>query len=90
MTKNDIINEIYINLKTVKKKDIIIIIREAVKIISTFLLKGNNVYLRGVGTFKIRLHKEYKKINPQNKQPIIIPPQKVIKFIPSKKLKNIL
>ena len=48
------------------------------------LLKGNEVCLTGIGTFKIKKRPKRNGINPSTKKKITIPERKVIIFKPSK------
>ena len=45
--------------------------------ITSSLLEGKRVEIRGLGSFEIRNYKGYKGRNPQNKEIIDIPPKKV-------------
>ena len=50
-------------------------------------IKSGNFILKNVGTFKIIKKKQRKGRNPKTKQEFLITARKVIRFIPSNKLK---
>ncbi len=56
------------------------IYKNFVSVISESILSGNEFELAGVGTLKIVERKGRTGINPQTKEPIIIPAKKAIKF----------
>ena len=55
--------------------------------ITSSLVKGNRVEIRGLGSFEIRKYKGYKGRNPQNKELIEIPP-KTLPFFKTGIFKN--
>ncbi|MDQ7983260.1 MAG: HU family DNA-binding protein [Spiroplasma sp.] len=56
--------------------------------ISKALIKGENVKIRGFGTFKITNYKERNGRNPKTGEKIVIPAKKVIRLNVAKDLKN--
>ena len=53
------------------------------------LLKGEKIVLSNFGTFKIVKRKKKKVINPSTKKEMVIQGRKIVKFLPSKNLKNL-
>ena len=61
-------------------------------LIETFaeqLTKGEKVVISNFGTFKTVNRRKKKVINPNNKKKMTITARKIVKFIPSQNLKNI-
>jgi DNA-binding protein HU-beta len=56
--------------------------------ITDSLQRGESVKLAGFGTFKVIERKARKGVNPRTGEGISIPPKRVPKFIPGKKLKE--
>jgi len=54
------------------------------------LMKGEKVVISNFGTFKVVKREKKKVINPNDKTEMIIPSRKVVKFLPSKGLKEML
>lgn len=52
------------------------------------LQKGRKVLISNFGTFKIIQREDKRVINPNTQNPMIIPSKKIVKFIPSKNLKQ--
>ena len=71
---------------------------DALKIIDTFIgvvsdelkTKGGKLTLVGFGTFKTIIKKQKKGRNPRTSTEIMIPQKRAIKFVPGKKLKEVL
>lgn len=49
----------------------------------------NKIVMSNFGTFKVLQRKKKKVINPNNKKAMVIPGRKVVKFYPSKNLKEL-
>ena len=60
-----------------------VIILEFIDQVITTLIQGDDVEIRGLGTFKNKETKEKTAVNPRTKEQIIIKPKKTIKFRPS-------
>jgi DNA-binding protein HU-beta len=52
------------------------------------LRKDKKVVLSNFGTLKVVTRREKKVIHPNNKQELVIPERKTVKFLPSQKLKD--
>ncbi|MCP5046930.1 MAG: hypothetical protein GY940_07140, partial [bacterium] len=57
--------------------------------IGVLLAVGEKVVFSNFGTFKVIQRREKRVINPNNKEKIVIPSRKIVKFLPSKNLKDI-
>lgn len=58
------------------------------KVMSDAFAGGDSIYLRGLGTFRVRRTKEKIGRDIRRKQPIIIPPRLTLKFIPGNDLRQ--
>lgn len=89
MTKNDLAREVSVSEKlhlstAVKAVDgIIRVIKEA-------LAKGEEVTLRGFGTFSVVQREERNAVHFKTKEPIVVPAHRSVKFRISKELKELL
>lgn len=83
MTKAEIVNRI--NEKTgIEKVAVTAIVEEIMESIRTNMAEGDNVYLRGFGTFHIIERKEKLGRNISKNTTVVIPAHKIPKFKPSK------
>lgn len=83
MTKAEIVNRI--NEKTgIEKVAVMAIVEEVMASIKENMANGENVYLRGFGTFHIIERKEKLGRNISKNTSVVIPAHKIPKFKPSK------
>ncbi len=86
MTKKEIIEALVINegiaASTAQKA-----VTRAIDAIADAIVRGENVYLRGFGTFKIRTVAPKIGRNISKNEPITIPEHRAVKFIPSAEIK---
>ena len=83
MTKAEIVNRI--NEKTgIEKVAVMAIVEEVMASIKENMANGENVYLRGFGTFHIIERKEKLGRNISKNTTVVIPAHKIPKFKPSK------
>ncbi len=59
-----------------------------IEVVTENLEKGDKVVLSNFGTFKVEKRQKKRVINPNNNDAMIIPGRKVVKFYPSRKLKD--
>jgi DNA-binding protein HU-beta len=87
MNKKDIAENIYkkVEIKRFEAYGFIDLLIEAVAL---RLNAGEKVTISNFGTFKVVNRKKKKVINPNNKQSMVIPERKTVKFLPSKWLKD--
>lgn len=83
MTKADIVNEI--SRKTgLEKAAVLAIVEKLMDVVKDSMAGGNNVYLRGFGSFVIKTRKEKTARNISRNTTIKIPEHKIPTFKPSK------
>lgn len=83
MTKAEIVSKI--TEKTgIEKVAVTAIVEEIMESIRTNMAEGDNVYLRGFGTFHIIERKEKLGRNISKNTSVVIPAHKIPKFKPSK------
>ena len=83
MTKADIVNEI--SRKTgLEKSAVLAIVEKLMEVVKDSMAGGNNVYLRGFGSFIIKTRKEKTARNISRNTTIKIPEHKIPAFKPSK------
>lgn len=87
MTKNDIADKL-LSLTTLTKSQALSAIEGLMKIASAALAKGDNIYLRGFGTFRVVERKAKTARNISRGTSVTVPERKVVKFIPCKELKE--
>lgn len=83
MTKADIVNEISRNTG-LEKAAVLTTIENFMKIVKETMANGENVYLRGFGSFVLKTRKEKTARNISKNTTIIIPEHKIPSFKPSK------
>lgn len=87
MTKAEIVNAI--NEKTgIEKTAVMAIIEEIMGTIQEHMTEGENVYLRGFGTFEIIERKEKMGRNIGKNISVVVPAHKIPRFKPSKEFKG--
>ncbi|MBD5188885.1 MAG: integration host factor subunit beta [Bacteroidales bacterium] len=83
MTKADIVNEI--SRKTgLEKSAVLAIVEKLMEVVKDSMAGGNNVYLRGFGSFVIKTRKEKTARNISRNTTIKIPEHNIPAFKPSK------
>ena len=87
MIKMEIVNNVAA-ATGMQKKDVENVVNGVLNEIETSLSNGENVYLRGLGTFKIVVRAEHIAQNIRKRTSVIIPAHKVINFLPSRDLTN--
>ena len=89
MNKKEVSEIIYKKLD-VKRFEAYHFIDLLIEVIVENLTKGKKVVISNFGTFKIIQREKKRVINPNNKQAMIIPAKKIVKFIPSKNLRRVI
>ena len=87
MKKLDIINQIFLK-SNLNKQEIKYIIESFMNEIKESLNNGENVYLRGFGTFELKKRAEKTARNILKNKTIKVPAHHIPKFKPSKSFKN--
>ena len=85
MIKMEIVNNVAA-ATGMQKKDVENVVNGVLN--ETSLSNGENVYLRGLGTFKIVVRAQHIAQNIRKRTSVVIPAHKVINFIPSRDLTN--
>lgn len=88
MTKNDIAVALCDRIPELSKSTALNVVDALTDIISESLAAGDNIYLRGFGSFGIKNVKERTARNICAGTTIMVPAQRSVKFKPSKQLKN--
>lgn len=83
MTKADIVNEISHDTG-LEKAAVLTIVEKLMEVVKDSMAGGNNVYLRGFGSFIIKTRKEKTARNISRNTAIKIPEHKIPAFKPSK------
>ncbi|MCP5105967.1 MAG: HU family DNA-binding protein [bacterium] len=90
MNKNDLAVQM-VNDSNITKNDALKVIDSLVEVVSEELnKKEGKLTLVGFGTFKSITKKQKKGRNPRTGAEIIIPKKRVVKFVPGKKLKELI
>ena len=89
MTKSDLVADIA--QKTgIEKMAIMAVVEEFMAVVKSTLAQGENVYLRGFGTFEVIERKEKTGRNITKGESIVIPAHNIPKFKPSQEFKDAL
>jgi len=83
MKKADVVSEISMNTG-IDKKTVLKAVEAFMKTVSNSLVDGNNVYLRGFGTFAIKHRAEKLARNISKNTTVIVPAHNIPSFKPSK------
>lgn len=84
MTKNDIINAI-VRDTGIDRKDATAVVETFMKEVREALIKKENVYLRGFGSFVIRRRAEKTARNITKNTTIKVPAHDIVKYVPAPK-----
>lgn len=87
MTKADLVEKVILR-SGIARASAIEAVDSVIKILSKTIVAGENIYLRGLGTFRIR--KSCKRIarDISRGKTIVIPERRKVKFIPGSIIKN--
>lgn len=87
MTKADIVNEI---AKTtgIHKPDVLSVVEQFMAVVKDSLAHGENVYLRGFGSFIVKIRAEKTARNISKNTSIIIPAHNIPAFKPANSFKE--
>ena len=89
MIKADLINKISKEMN-VSKQEAQTGVNLFFQTIKEALVKGEEIELRGFGSFRFRNRGARAGRNPRTGEPVEVPPKKVLYFKPSKSLKNMI
>lgn len=89
MTKADLVEEVAEAIGPgVTKKDCALIVDGFLNAVKKALTNGENIEIRGFGTFKVRKRKARKARNPRTGEAVRVPERYVPVFKPSKQLRG--
>jgi integration host factor subunit beta len=89
MTKADLVEEVAEAIGPgVTKKDCALVVDGFLNAVKKALTQGENIEIRGFGTFKVRERKPRKARNPRTGDAVRVPARQVPVFKPSKQLRN--
>lgn len=88
MTKADLVEQVAEAIGPgVTKKDCALVVDGFLKAVKLALGNGENIEIRGFGTFKVRKRKQRMARNPRTGEPVEVPARTVPVFKPSKHLR---
>lgn len=88
MTKADLVEQVAEAIGPgVTKKDCALVVDGFLKAVKLALGNGENIEIRGFGTFKVRRRKQRMARNPRTGEPVEVPARTVPVFKPSKHLR---
>jgi nucleoid DNA-binding protein len=89
MTKADLVEEV--SGKTgLTRTDVAVVVDGFLEAVKKSLEDGNNIEIRGFGTFKIKQRKARKARNPRTGEEVPVPDRKVPVFKPSNEFKALI
>ncbi len=89
MTKADLVERV--TEKTgLTRTEVAVVVDGLLETIKSAMEEGNNIELRGFGTFKIKTRKARKARNPRTGEEVPVPDRKVPVFKPSNEFKNLI
>lgn len=89
MNKKELVEKVHENLENFTKADSKLVVDAVLDTISEGLAEGEDVKLARFGNFEV-VHKEARTArNPSTGEPVDVPAKNVVKFKPSKNLKEV-
>ena len=89
MTKADLV-EVVASKTGLTRSDVAAVVDEFLESVKRTLENGNNIEIRGFGTFKIKARKARKARNPRTGEEVPVPDRKVPVFKPSNEFKALI
>ena len=89
MTKADLV-EMVASKTGLTRSDVSAVVDEFLEAVKKTLENGNNIEIRGFGTFKIKARKARKARNPRTGEEVPVPDRKVPVFKPSNEFKSLI
>jgi len=87
MIRSDLVKELMEHFPLLSHKDANLAVKIVLDTISTALVEGRRVEIRGFGSFQLRHHIAYVGHDPRDGEPILIPERYVPYFRPGKILR---
>lgn len=88
MTKNDIATQLCKRIPDLRKSTALHIVEGVSDILTDAFCRGENVYLRGLGTYEVKTTKEKKARDINAGKTVVVPARRTVKFKVSKQLKD--
>jgi integration host factor subunit beta len=89
MTKADLVEQVAEAIGPgITKKDCALVVDGFLNALKLALANGDNIEIRGFGTFKVRRRKTRTARNPRTGEPVEVPSRSVPVFKPSKHLRS--
>lgn len=89
MTKADLVEKVA-EKTGLTRTDVAVVVDGFLEAIKTSMEQGQNIEIRGFGTFKIKQRKARKARNPRTGDEVPVPDRKVPVFKPSNEFKNLI
>jgi len=89
VTKADLVEKVA-EKTGLTRTDVAVVVDGLLDTIKSSMEEGNNIELRGFGTFKIKTRKARKARNPRTGEEVPVPDRKVPVFKPSNEFKNLI
>ncbi|MCP4703921.1 MAG: integration host factor subunit beta [candidate division Zixibacteria bacterium] len=89
MTKADLVEKVA-ERTGLTRTDVAVVVDALLDTVKKSMESGNNIEIRGFGTFKVKLRKERKARNPRTGEVVPVPGRKVPVFKPSNEFKNMI
>jgi len=86
MTKADLVERVA-EKTGLTRTDVMVVVENFLEQIKKTLEEGNNIEIRGFGTFKVKARKARKARNPRTGEEVPVPDRKVPVFKPSNEFK---
>ena len=88
MTKSDLVEVLSKNQRYLAPKDVEVVVRSLINILSNSLASGERIEIRGFGSFNLHYHPSRIGRNPRTGESVNIPGKYVPHFKPGKELRK--
>jgi integration host factor subunit beta len=88
MTKSDLVKVLSKNQRYLAPKDVQVVVKSLINILSNSLSSGERIEIRGFGSFNLHYHPPRSGRNPRTGESVNIPGKYVPYFKPSKELRK--
>jgi DNA-binding protein HU-beta len=89
MTKAELVAEIS-SATGVDRANVLTIVEKLMEVVKDNISNGENIYLRGFGTFSTKVRAEKTARNISNNTTVVVPEHKIPFFKPSEEFKNLI
>jgi integration host factor subunit beta len=88
MTKSDLVKVLSKNQRYLDSKDVEVVVKSFINILSNSLSSGERIEIRGFGSFNLHYHQPRSVRNPRTGESVNIPGKYVPHFKPGKELRK--